>query len=703
MFHALVEREPLFSAESEWDNQIRRSYARAAVEAALKAAFEERSYFEALQPFLTFELMKTVASAHEAILRIESGTSALQAEQQLQRELLERLLASSTVSQIEAMGLSSAQVNSLLAAFGRSDVPVEKAEEFLLNAAKELLGLRKKLALPASAVGPSSLRRSELAKALEEGRLEDANRLAVEAAEAGRESLKIIEHAKDEVRLETIEALASAASVASIRGKLLDAADLAREAARLAATTEPALAWHLAMHGAEYAERHSNLFPTTLGYEVAIGIIEEAISRYVPRKLHPIQWAASHITLGNVRSKVAARTGVGVRADYLPALRAYRIALLAPRLEGGERYHAQVHHNIGGLYLSLALLSEGALLDKALGAAEFHYRRALSIREKLGDRAEWALTQSELASVLRRRGAREQPSRAIPFLREVVVLLSAASAVDELSKGQAASVHANLGNAYHDLGRMLHGSKALEVLSLAEQEFAMALQTYDIEKEPVNWALVKNSVASVHYTISMKSRGEKAARHARAAIWLYHESMVVRTQDRMPTPWLSTMNNLGHAYVRLYEAGRRQDPAALHQAYQTYVRGAASCAPDNKLLWTQLNRGRANMALELYKWTEDPQLEVVCLHEACAGFSSTLAAYDREQEKEEWGQSAWSLARSLAQLSLARREPALLASAIHIMSDAVEALRAGAGSKLENAEADLVRMKQIFQAAHEQS
>ncbi len=189
------------------------------------------------------------------------------------------------------------------------------------------------------------------------------------------------------------------------------------------------------------------------------------ISKSLPRKRYPQDWAYVQLNLGGLYQKLADQTGDAAYIDR--ALKAYTGAAEVMTRKAAPEIWAGLQMNIGNAYTSRGNGGRGV---KDLRRAEKAMEAALSVWTRETDPVNWALATANLGSVLGNIGGKEKDAA---MLRRAIAAYEASMQVatrDRQPVDWAAGMN-NLGATYLDLAE-LGGDVALYDRSVASSAFA---------------------------------------------------------------------------------------------------------------------------------------------------------------------------------------------------------------------------------------
>ena len=216
----------------------------------------------------------------------------------------------------------------------------------------------------------------------------------------------------------------------------------------------------------------------------------------------------------------------------------------------------------------------------------------------------------------------------------------------------------DLGIAFHTLGGR---ESTTDRLKQSVQAYCAALDEYNRDRMPLEWAMTQNNLGNVLTTLGARESGTALLDQA---IKAYRAALQVHTRERVPLEWAMTQNNLGNVLMRL--SARERGTALLDQAVEAY-RAALQVRTRERvpLEWamTQNNLGSALGALSA--WESGTEL----LDQAIEAFRAALEEYNRERVPLDWAATQNNLGNVL--LMLGDRE-----SGTTRLEEAIKAFRA---------------------------
>lgn len=390
---------------------------------------------------------------------------------------------------------------------------------------------------------------AEARTALNEGRLQDTDRLLAEAAES---DLAVIGRADAEIdrrRLRAGQTIAGRGQVAFVQANYLIAADHFARAAQTLPQVAIEARWQYTMWRGEALKEQTRVFGDPEPLQQAIAAYEAALVLR-PRDRAPLDWARTQLNLGIAFMLQGERGATGALAR---AIAAYEAALTVRTREVDAEGWALTHMNLA---IALQILGErGApgAIERAIAA----YEAALSVQSRARDADAWALTQMNLAGALRVLGERGAPGA---LERSVAAYDAALSVITrERRPSHWAATQMSLGGALVRLGER----GAPGALERAVAAYRAALQVQTRESDPIGWADTMMNLAS-----ALAIQGERGAPGAlEQAVAAYEAALTVRTREADPAGWATTQTNLGTALSML---GERGAPGAMARARAAY-------------------------------------------------------------------------------------------------------------------------------------
>lgn len=276
------------------------------------------------------------------------------------------------------------------------------------------------------------------------------------------------------------------------------------------------------------------------------------ISKTLPRKRYPQDWAYVQLNLGGLYQKLADQTGDPAYIDR--ALKAYTGAAEVMTRKAAPEIWAGLQMNIGNAYTSRG---NGAGGVKDLRRAEKAMEAALSVWTRENDPVNWALATANLGSVLSNIGGKEKDAA---MLRRAIAAYEASMQVatrDRQPIDWAAGMN-NLGATYLDLAE-LEGDGALYERSLASYRAARTVFTRDVDAS--GYAIACYSEGRTLLFLGRRTGSVERFHEAEAALG---EALDVLAMGTNRVGWARARSVLGEVQV---EIGRRTgDRAVLRQA-----------------------------------------------------------------------------------------------------------------------------------------
>jgi tetratricopeptide (TPR) repeat protein len=275
--------------------------------------------------------------------------------------------------------------------------------------------------------------------------------------------------------------------------------------------------------------------------------------------------------------------------DWLDAAVAALCAAL--RESTRERVPLQWAVTQSNLGTVLACLGEREQDTGRLEAAVGAYLAATEVWARERFPLYWAGTQINLGTALRTLGERgEGIEQAVGRLKQAVIAFAAALAVFTRERFPLywAMAQNNLGSALTRLGEREVGTERLEEAVAA---YRAALQVWNREHFPLLWARGKNNLGVVFQTLGNRQNSTERLYEAIAA---YDEALVERTRDRVPFDWAITQNNRGNALRALgeLETGTEHLEDAV-QAYRVALEVFRHRGASHHIGMTERNLARA--------------------------------------------------------------------------------------------------------------
>jgi tetratricopeptide (TPR) repeat protein len=266
-----------------------------------------------------------------------------------------------------------------------------------------------------------------------------------------------------------------------------------------------------------------------------LGRLKEAVAVYqkaLREGLVPLDRAMILINLGSALQRLGESEEGKEGTEMLKeAVAAYREALKEFTREQEPFYWATGKHNLANALLTLGERDKEKQGTELLKEAVAACREALEVHTREQVPLYWAETQRILATVLMRLGEREEGKESTEILKEAVAACQEALkeykrervplkwADTQLTLGAAllalGEQEKSLGVREKSLGEFMSGMKCLEEAVVA---FLEALEEYNRERNPLDWARTQNNLGS-----AFASLGEVLARQGlleEATTWL---------------------------------------------------------------------------------------------------------------------------------------------------------------------------------------
>ena len=435
----------------------------------------------------------------------------------------------------EKLDINERQIRAAFDVLGEKDIQPERLAAKLVEVANQYKALKESAsALPGDDAKTAALK-AEAQRAIEDGRLAEADRLL---AEAQREESAAL----DRLALNSAETAARRGDIALTRLRYDEAAQRFAEAAAVL----PPNGGHEDKR-MDYLEREANAlfkqgdeFGDNEALKAAI-TRERRLLEMQPRGRVPLDWAQTQMNLGNALVRLGQRESGTARLEE--AVAAYRAALEVQTREQVPLDWAGAQMNLGNALESLGERESGTVrLEEAVAA----YRAALEELTRERVPLDWAMTQMNLGNALVRLGEGEGGTAR---LEQAVAAYRAA--LEERTRERVpldwAQTQVDLGNALVRLGEREGGTARLEQAVAA---YRAALEELTRERVPLYWATTQVSLGVALLTLS---EGESGTARLEQAVAAYRAALEERTRERVPLDWAATQMNLGNALVRLGE------------------------------------------------------------------------------------------------------------------------------------------------------
>ncbi len=636
----------------------------------VKPANRQSQIYQLVQNFILRRTERPVSVEEGKIDAVKDDTQAI-------RENVERLTAELSLSNAErealvgelakvkaeyggTVGLVSGFLETMV---GRKIAPEQFAPTLFKIAADWKIAGEKIDALSFSGnLSPRlSALRDQAKAAHEAGRLDEAERLLAEMADAEIGALRRLEDHEREIQEEIqlrkrglAGTKAAQAAVAHARLNYRDAAALYGEAASLVESfdAENRRRWLFAQAGELYAQGAE--FGDNSALREAIGLYRQCLE-LTPRERMPLQWATTQNNLGNALRALGEREGGTARLEE--AVAAYRDALKEWTRERVPLDWAATQNNLGAALATLGERESGtARLEEAVAA----FRAALKERTRERMPLQWATTQNNLGNALRALGEREGGTAR---LEEAVAAFR--EALKERTRERVpldwAATQNNLGAALATLGERESGTERLEEAVAAFRE---ALTERTRERVPLDWAATQNNLGNALQTLGERESGTERLEEAVAA---FREALTERTRERVPLDWAATQNNLGTALSSLGE--REGGTARLEEAVAAYRAALEERTRERVPLDWAMTQNNLGAALQTLGEREGGTAR---LEEAVAAYRAALKEMTRERVPLRWAATQNNLGNALRSLGERESGTARLEEAVQAYREALE-------------------------------
>lgn len=467
---------------------------------------------------------------------------------------------------------------------GLSDDDPETTAEVLQAKAKDFTKIMGDLATYAGKDKEVLALHAQAKKALEQGKLPEAELLFIKARDTNMQKLD----GKNDVLHRTLAAedSATAAAVALLQvtySSYRNAIGYYAEAAKIADPADPALARTYRMGQAGILDVLATDFWDAAALDDLSTLYPEILKGIDPKKEATL-WGDTQNAYGIVLGDLAEQRGD--RQLLTQAVDAHRKALQAYDKEKSGEEWAKTNALLGSSLKDLGSV-EGDM--EKLKEAALCFRAALSEQAMEKGSEDWVFLQSNLANVLLETGHRESGSgnlaAAVNVYREILAVPASEQEADD-----RASTQASLGLALRLLGSRENNAQNLKDSISAYKE---ALKIRTRENDPMLWAATLNSLGSS--LVNLAEMEPKAA-HLKEAISLYRSALEERTRDTVPTDWAATQNNLGLALHSLGQLEKnpkylKQAEAAFRAALEIFTEQDA--LPINELVKKNLEETQA--------------------------------------------------------------------------------------------------------------
>jgi tetratricopeptide (TPR) repeat protein len=306
------------------------------------------------------------------------------------------------------LGFTSAAVVEFFKILGEQDVPEEKIPVRLIEVANHFTQTRDELA----ALEPDDPHAAELAraaeKALDSGRLTEADELLDQAKEGelaalrqARELKQKAQEAEDRHALNASKLLAGRGNIALTQLRYLDAAEHFKQAAKLVPAGHPEKMADYLHRQADALYREGDERGNNAALQQSIQTWHLVLQQH-PRDRVPLDWAGTQNNLGLALARLGERESDP--AHLTEGVAAYRAALEELTRDRVPLNWAGTQNNLG---IALSTLGERDSDTAHLTEAVAAYHAALE--EYTRDRVplDWAMTQNNLGNALAALGERE--------------------------------------------------------------------------------------------------------------------------------------------------------------------------------------------------------------------------------------------------------------------------------------------------------
>lgn len=444
-----------------------------------------------------------------------------------------------------------------LVASGRIDA--DALQQTILDAlrgqAEQIAELQRRLeALTGDDDAPVAALFQQARAALNEGRLDDADRLLAGVAASDLTAIRAADAEAERRRLRAGETIASRGQVAFVQADYRLAAEHYARAAEVVPQAAIERRWAYRRGQAEALFQRGERFVEPAALAEAVQVYESAVLPLAPREARPSDWAQAHVGLANIRVVQANRGDVAALAA---AEQGYAAAAGAFEEVGDRAGVARAQIGLGNVYRLQGVRGSAGALVRAVGA----YEAALRVRTREADPVGWARLQSALGGVSVIQGRRGVPGaleRAVAAFEAALEVFTAES--DPLDWAQTQT---NLGAALTALGE---GGGSARVLTRAVAAYEAALTVMTREAYPAGWALTQMNLGNAQ--IELGERGVDGA--YRQAVAAYEAALTVRTRAADPSGWTLLQINLAwaHVFMGQHAEARAAALSALEGAQQ---------------------------------------------------------------------------------------------------------------------------------------
>lgn len=497
LLEELTRLEPLFL---EQVGGVARRYAEVVISAALSSVFTERAYFEALQPFVLLQSAQGIGEIDRKIDRVLA---------------LMRGRA----------GLSEAEVRGLLRAFFEERVPEEEAARLLMEKARELHALRRRV--HEIELGDATLSEglSTALVAMDKGQYAEADAALSKLVSEGACSI-------GRTLLATTKLLAARGALAGAQARYSIAAKYFELSAGVARVFDEHFAWELRGAQVHSLMEHAFITSGTAAFQAAIDVALQRVESVSKASIYRIEAIDDLIPMtGQFAERVGGAEG-GQAIQF--GLDLGRKTLKEWNPDHNVGLKVSIGNNLGALLnaaVEIGIEEEGVDLGEE---ALTHLREVLKLAMQHAP-GELPSIRMNLATALRRVG--EKGGLGVPLIREAIeIRLLAIDGLPEKKLRALANSYDSLGNDYRALGRA-EGRFESRVFASAIRAHHRALQLHsrgaylaDVAKACLNFgALYIDSAADCD--------GAGRKRLVRLAIHRCDRGLRLVTQDGAPSIW----------------------------------------------------------------------------------------------------------------------------------------------------------------------
>ncbi|SDE08527.1 tetratricopeptide repeat protein [Rhodospira trueperi] len=540
------ERPDLFGPEKA--KTLPYAFARAVITAGLAAAWQNRRFYDALEPALILEMARGIGVLDERTRRMEAMLADLVARGGTgeARELLEKL----------ATGFEAENPKA-----GLADL-----ETFLTAKVAEYKGLRERLAALTEADERVQNIVAAAQDAIDRGAFDEADaRLA--DAEAIQQEERTLREVRQQVQIRATRAqtklLAGDADAAlahfQAAARMLDPFDPDEGARARDTFLQP-----LRDHGLRFGGA---------GLAGAATLARETLSHWTEAR-HASPWARTQVWLGLALQEQGGRTaGPDGAALLAEAVEAYRAALRVYSEAGHPLDWATTQNNLGNALRNQGERTPGPAGAALLAEAVDAYRAALRVYSEADHPLNWAATQNNLGNALSVQGERMPCPDGAALLADAVDAYRAALRVYTEADHPLdwATTQTNLGVAFSNQGGRTPGPAGAALLAEAVDAYHAALRVYSEADHPLDWAMTQTNLGVALSNQGERTAGPDGAALLAEAVDAYRAALRVYTEADHPLDWAGTQNNLATALQN--QGGRTPGPAGaalLAEAVDAY-------------------------------------------------------------------------------------------------------------------------------------